>query len=234
MADSAAAPAPEAATPAAPPQAAASQAPAPPPAAASSSLGRRAKLTQDALFVASNKVIRVLDDKAMRQCFPPQWDKEYPDLIPGLREIVVSTYTEGVPLAWNDLAQSADFIAKANELDRLLEDAKARKAAGEPPRNAYEVGLDATVTTPSATAPRLRSAIEELRQRRQALAEQNTAAYDRIAALSRTVTAQERQNDEILTHFTQSVAALKDIDESALVKLQDELVQVVGPALASA
>lgn len=94
------------------------------------------------------------------------------------------------------------------------------------------------------------------------LAEQNTAAYDRIAALSRTVTAQERQNDEILTHFTQvrrdedltisasspadahcyaafaqpcqSVAALKDIDESALVKLQDELVQVVGPALASA
>lgn len=99
-------------------------------------------------------------DKAMRQCFPRTWNEQYPDLIPGLKALVGATYTEGVPvrcpkayrrlapnshadncgqqLAWNDLAQSADFIAKANELDRLLEDAKARKARGEAPRNAYE------------------------------------------------------------------------------------------------
>ncbi|POY75868.1 hypothetical protein BMF94_0950 [Rhodotorula taiwanensis] len=203
-------------------------------AAAPVPLGRRAKLTQDALFAASNKVIKVLDDKAMRQCFPRTWNEQYPDLIPGLKALVVATYTEGVPLAWNDLAQSADFIAKANELDRLLEDAKARKARGEAPRNAYEIGLDATVTTPSATAPRLRSAIEELREKRRALSEQNAATYERIASLSQTATSLERQNDEILTHFTQSVAALKEIDEESLVALQDELVKVVGPALANA
>lgn len=98
----------------------------------------------------------------MRQCFPPEWDQQYPDLIPGLKDIVVSTYKEGIPvrspapsptllgratltpsfpasqLAWNDLAQSADFVAKANELDRLLDEAKQRQAAGQPPRNAYE------------------------------------------------------------------------------------------------
>ncbi|GAA5873791.1 hypothetical protein JCM3774_000683, partial [Rhodotorula dairenensis] len=165
-------------------------------------LGRRAKLTQDALFVASNKVIKVLDDKAMRQCFPPEWDQRYPDLIPGLREIVVSTYKEGVPLAWNDLAQSADFIAKANELDRLLDEAKQRQARSEPPKNAYELGLDATVTTPSATTPRLESAISLLRQKRLALADQNRATYERIKALSQTSAALERQNDDILTHFT--------------------------------
>ncbi|GAA5992166.1 hypothetical protein JCM10908_001800 [Rhodotorula pacifica] len=216
------------------PIASTSQAPQPDPAPEQQTLGRRAKLTQDALFVASNKVIKVLDDKAMKQCLPPRWNDQYPDLIPGLREMVISTYKEGVPLAWNDLATSADFIAKANELDRLLEEAKARQARGETPRNAYETGLDATITTPSATTPRLQSSISQLRQKRLALAEQNQATYDRIAALSRTVTSQERQNDEILTHFMQSVAALKEIDGEPLSTLQDELVKVVGPALASA
>ncbi|GAA5964295.1 hypothetical protein JCM8115_006059 [Rhodotorula mucilaginosa] len=208
---------------------------APPPAAtATTPLGRRAKLTQDALFVASNKVIKVLDDKAMRQCFPPDWDEQYPDLIPGLREMVVATYKEGIPLAWNDLAQSADFVSKANELDRLLEEAKQRQARGEPPRNAYEIGLDATVTTPSATTPRVQNAITLLRQKRLALAEQNQSTYERIATLSRTVASVERQNDEILKHFTQSVAALREVDnDSSLAALQDELVKVVGPTLAS-
>ncbi|KAG0660401.1 hypothetical protein C6P46_004581 [Rhodotorula mucilaginosa] len=188
---------------------------APPPAAtATTPLGRRAKLTQDALFVASNKVIKVLDDKAMRQCFPPDWDEQYPDLIPGLREMVVATYKEGIPLAWNDLAQSADFVSKANELDRI--------------------GLDATVTTPSATTPRVQNAITLLRQKRLALAEQNQSTYERIATLSRTVASVERQNDEILKHFTQSVAALREVDnDSSLAALQDELVKVVGPTLAS-
>ena len=37
-------------------------------------------------------------DKAMRQCFPPDWDEQYPDLIPGLREMVVATYKEGIPV----------------------------------------------------------------------------------------------------------------------------------------
>lgn len=80
--------------------------------------GRRAKLTQDALVVASNKVVKALEcapalalarkyrytdtqansDKAMRQCFPQRWADEYPDLVPGLRDMVVSTYNDGVPV----------------------------------------------------------------------------------------------------------------------------------------
>lgn len=41
------------------------------------------------------------------------------------------------------------------------------------------------------------------RRRRTQLSEQNAATYERIASLSQTATSLERQNDEILTHFTQ-------------------------------
>lgn len=34
----------------------------------------------------------------MRQCFPQRWADDYPDLIPGLRQMVVDTYNAGVPV----------------------------------------------------------------------------------------------------------------------------------------
>ncbi|GAA6013280.1 hypothetical protein JCM10207_000841 [Rhodosporidiobolus poonsookiae] len=191
-------------------------------------LGRRAKLTHDALLVASNKVIKVLDDKAMRQCFPQRWADEYPDLIPGLKDMVVSTYSAGVPLAWDDLAQSADFIAKANALDSILADAQARKDRGEAPRELHRLGTDGTVTTPSATVPVLRSAIADLRTKREALAQKNTASYARLAALADRTTAQDAQNAAILSQFAETIKALEAIDQTAMLQLQDELVKVVG------
>ncbi|PRQ72054.1 hypothetical protein AAT19DRAFT_9393 [Rhodotorula toruloides] len=198
-------------------------------------LGRRAKLTQDALVVASSKVIKTLDDKAMRQCFPQRWADEYPDLVPGLRDMVVSTYNDGVPLAWNDLVRTAGFVEKANELDRLIAEAQARKDAGEEPRNLYQCA-DVPLTREEEGAdqvdprylPVIQTSISSLRQKRQALANKNAETYARIASLSQTLSAQESQNEEILTQFTESVKALKEIDEEGLTALQDELVRVVG------
>ena len=91
-----------------------------PPAPAPLKLGRRAQLTQDVLLAASSRVIKVLEsvplslsrrpdpahsplstlcsDKAMRQCFPQRWADDYPDLIPALSQLVVDTYTRGVPV----------------------------------------------------------------------------------------------------------------------------------------
>ncbi|GAA5995548.1 uncharacterized protein JCM10292_005242 [Rhodotorula paludigena] len=194
-------------------------------------LGRRAKVTQDALVAASNKVIGVLDDKAVRQCFPQKWADDYPDLVPGLRQMVVDTYNAGVPLAWDDLVRSHRFIEKANELDQLLEDAKGRKERGEPPKNLYQTGLDGTITIPSATVPVLRTAIEELREKRKALAARNDATFERVASLSRSTNSLEAQNEAILTHFAASMQALKEIDEKAVLELQDELVRIVGTQL---
>ncbi|BGP19422.1 hypothetical protein JCM10213_000659 [Rhodosporidiobolus nylandii] len=194
-------------------------------------LGRRAKLTRDALLVASNKVARVLDDKAMRQCFPQRWADEFPDLIPGLKEMVLSTYSAGVPLAWDDLTRSANFVDKANELDRLLADAQARKEAGEEPKEAYKLGTDGTITIPSLTVPPLRSSISSLRAKREALAAKNAATYARISALSERATNQEQQNEAILAQFAASVKSLEEIDQQAIAELQDELVKVVGKDL---
>ncbi|GAA5886356.1 hypothetical protein JCM6882_001615 [Rhodosporidiobolus microsporus] len=194
-------------------------------------LGRRAKITQDALLAASNKVIKVLDDKAMRQCFPPRWADEYPDLIPGLKDMVVSTYTAGVPLAWDDLARSANFVEKANELDEIIADAQARKDAGEAPRDLYSLGTDGTVTIPSSTVPELRNSLSRLRAKRQALAEKNALTYARIAALSDRTQQQEETNEAILAQFAASVKALDEIDQTALLQLQDQLVKVVGKDL---
>ncbi|GAA5968393.1 hypothetical protein JCM11641_007621 [Rhodosporidiobolus odoratus] len=194
-------------------------------------LGRRAKLTREALLVASGKVIKVLDDTAMRQCFPAKWADEYQELIPGLQEMVVSTYKAGVPLAWDDLARSANFVEKANELDQLVAEAQARKDAGEEPRGVYGLGADGTVTVPSATIPALRGAMAEIRAKREALAAKNAATYKRIATLAEQTASQEQQNEAILAQFASSVQALSDIDERAVQQLQDELVKVVGKDL---
>ncbi|GAA6049934.1 hypothetical protein JCM3770_007056 [Rhodotorula araucariae] len=199
---------------------------APPPPAPK--LGRRAQLTQDVLLAASNRVIKVLDDKAMRQCFPQQWADAYPDLIPGLRDMVVETYTKGVPLAWDDLARAHDFVDKANQLDALLADAQARKDRGEPPRNLYHSGLDAAVTVPSATVPVLRAATDTLRTKREALAARNEATHARIAALADTAARLEAQNAAILAHFSAEMNALQAVDENGIQALQEQLVAVVG------
>ncbi|BGP42865.1 hypothetical protein JCM10449v2_006877 [Rhodotorula kratochvilovae] len=191
-------------------------------------LGRRAQLTQDVLLAASNRVIKVLDDKAMRQCFPQQWADAYPDLIPGLRDIVLDTYTAGVPLAWDDLARAHDFVNKANALDALLADAQARKDRGEPPRELYQKGLDAALTVPSATVPVLQSATDSLRAKREALAVRNAETYKRIAALAGTAESLEAQNEAILEHFNAEMDALKAVDEDGLKALQEQLVAVVG------
>ncbi|GAA5832011.1 hypothetical protein JCM11251_002784 [Rhodosporidiobolus azoricus] len=194
-------------------------------------LGRRARITHDALLAASNKVIKVLDDKAMRQCFPPRWAEEYPDLIPGLKDMVISTYTAGVPLAWDDLTRSADFVRKANELDEIIADAQARKDKGEVPRELYRLGTDGTVTIPSSTVPQLRNNISRLRAKRQALQEKNALTYQRISALSDRTRHQAETNEAILSQFAASVKALDQVDQSELLKLQDHLVQVVGKDL---
>ncbi|GAA5900331.1 hypothetical protein JCM8208_005327 [Rhodotorula glutinis] len=192
-------------------------------------LGRRAQLTQDVLLAASSRVINVLDDKAMRQCFPQRWADDYPHLVPGLRQLVVDTYTQGVPLAWNDLARAHDFVPKANQLDLLLADAQQRKDRGDPPRDLYQKGLDGALTVPSATVPVLRTATDDLRAKREALAARNAATYARLEALSTSATALEQQNAAILEHFAASLEALDNIDERELRALQDQLVAIVGP-----
>ncbi|GAA5870490.1 hypothetical protein JCM8547_004045 [Rhodosporidiobolus lusitaniae] len=190
--------------------------------------GRRAEMTKKALLLASTRVINTLDEKAMLQCFPQRWADEYPDLIPGLSDMVRSTYNEGVPLAWDDLCRSARFVEKANELDEIVEEAKRRKEAGEEPREVYKISTDGTITYPSLTVPRLRTRTDEIRSKREALASKNATTFTRISQLSQRAATQEAQNEAILESFSASVKALSKIDQSALQQLQDELVKVVG------
>ncbi|GAA5874126.1 hypothetical protein JCM1840_000358 [Sporobolomyces johnsonii] len=202
----------------------------PPPPQPVPQLGRRAKLTQDALLAASNKVIKVLDEKAMAQCFPTYADKEQ-RLLVGLREMVVNAFNEAVPLAWSDMVRNANFIEKANELDSIVADAEARRKRNEDPRNLFATGANGSITIPNATVPILRSATAELREKRKALAEKNAATYDRIAQLSTTTTSSEAQIQQIVQDFEKTIQVLETVDQKALEGLQDELVKVVGNEL---
>ncbi|GAA5929851.1 hypothetical protein JCM1841_000506 [Sporobolomyces salmonicolor] len=193
-------------------------------------LGRRAKLTQDALLAASNKVIKVLDEKAMAQCFPTYADKEQ-RLLVGLREMVVNAFNEAVPLAWSDMVRNANFIEKANTLDIIVADAEARRKRNEDPRNLFATGANGSVTIPNATVPILRNATAELREKRIALAEKNAATYERIARLCTATTSSEAQIQQILQDFQTTIQALETIDQKALEEMQDELVKVVGNEL---
>ncbi|GAA6063575.1 hypothetical protein JCM10212_003154 [Sporobolomyces blumeae] len=192
--------------------------------------GRRAKLARDALLAASRKTIKVLDDKAMAQCFPEYAQTEQ-RLLAGLKEMVTNAFNEAIPVAWSDLVKSANFIEKANELDAIIADAEARKKRNEQPQHHYAIGADGTFTIPSATVPILRSATEELKEKRLALADQNAEIYERVATLSTTTEASEAQVQQILDDFQKTLDNLNAVDEKRLLELRDKMVAVIGDEL---
>lgn len=73
--------------------------------------GRRAKLTEETLMAASRKVMKVLTDKSMLQCFP-EFEKVFEDaygkdegkvqlakLMKGLKDMVETHFNAGVPVS---------------------------------------------------------------------------------------------------------------------------------------
>ncbi|ORY41756.1 hypothetical protein BCR35DRAFT_311333 [Leucosporidium creatinivorum] len=226
----------------APPAPVASTSAAPAPASAPSvPPGRRAKLTEEALLAASRKVIKVLTTQSMRQSFseiaavfedpsvygPEEGKQQFEVLMEGLKEIVVGHYGKGIPLAWADMCERYSFIERANELDLVVEKAKQAKKEGAAPRNLYQLGADGQITIPNSTIPVLRTAASELREKRLALAEQNTATYDRISKSQATVTRMEGQLKDILDDFAKAMDILKSVDDQAIAELQDQLLEAV-------
>lgn len=91
------------------------------PAAPAVTPGRRAKLTEEALLAASRKVIKVLTPKSMAESFveiealftsaevygPEEGKQQFETLMKGLREMVESHYTKGIPVSETRLTASS-------------------------------------------------------------------------------------------------------------------------------
>ncbi|KAM0790987.1 hypothetical protein ACM66B_004287 [Microbotryomycetes sp. NB124-2] len=206
-------------------------------------LGRRAKLTQDALMAASRKVTKTLTDKAMIECFPelerayetayaanerddPAMAKQqFKTSLNTLKQQFVKDFDERIPVLWAQTCKRYEFIERANQLDKIVEEAKQAKARGDEPRNTFFYGADGTITIPSATIPVLRQATEELKAKRLALAEQNRATFEQILQHQTTVDRTEKQLRDMAQDFKKAMETLKAIDSQDLTKLQDQLLQ---------
>ncbi|KAI5476751.1 mind kinetochore complex component Nnf1 [Pseudohyphozyma bogoriensis] len=208
---------PQASTSSAPPLAAA-------PAEAPRVVGRRAKLSQEALEAAASKVIKTLTDSRMAQCFPTYKD-EYPELMKALRTLVVNKFNEGI--AWEHVLKQSDFIEKANELDRIVGEAEASRKKGEAPKALYKTGADPTITVASATVPILRAATAELKAKRLALEAKNRATYEQIAKDQQEAARREEAIKDILEQFQVAMRTLEEIDKGDTEDLQAKLVAVL-------
>ncbi|GAA5850623.1 hypothetical protein JCM5353_003964 [Sporobolomyces roseus] len=187
----------------------------------------RAVLTERALKAASGTVIRVLNDKTMKQCFPTYDD----NLLQSLQQIVVGRYNLLMAPAWEDYARHFDFANKSNEFASIMDDAEERRARKEPPNNNHLIAADGNITIPSSTVPILRSATEELREKRLALAEQNAQTYQRIAQLSTSTTSSEQQIQKILDDFQKVLENVEAVDNKSLFELRDRMIKIVGQDL---
>ncbi|KAK4048112.1 hypothetical protein OIV83_004982 [Microbotryomycetes sp. JL201] len=188
-------------------------------------LGKRAEITQDALMRASSKVTKTLTDKAMLECFP-ELDQAYqraydndPALakqhltatLTNLKQQFVKDFDERIPVLWAQTCKKYEFIERANQLDKVVEEAKQAKARGDEPRNMFFYGADGSISIPSATVPVLRQATEDLKAKRIA----HQATVDRT----------ETQLREMAQDFVKAMETLKAIDSRELTSLQDQLLQ---------
>ncbi|GAA5879999.1 hypothetical protein JCM16303_004431 [Sporobolomyces ruberrimus] len=187
-------------------------------------LGKRNKLTGEALGFASDKVIRVLNDKTMRQCFPKYGD----DLLQTMRTKFVDNFEKSVPHAWQDHTKDFDFLNKLDHFDAICQEAEQRKNRGETPKCHYAIAGDGSITIPSATVPILRTATEELRQKRLALAEENDSTYKGIADMSTTANNSEAQIQKILEDFQKVLADVEAVDEKQIAELRNKMLEIVG------
>ncbi|GAA5943820.1 uncharacterized protein JCM15063_006508 [Sporobolomyces koalae] len=187
-------------------------------------LGKRAQTTERALQLACAKVIGVLNDKTMKQCFPKYQD----EFLQNLQKIVVDKFNVSVPHAWEDHAKEFDFLRKLDEFDVICMEAEQRRNRKETPQNHYAIGGDGSITIPSATVPILRTATEELREKRQALEEENAKTYERISAMSSSTRTSEAQIQKILGDFEQVLSNTAAVDTTRLTELRNEMVRVVG------
>ncbi|KAK4697142.1 hypothetical protein P7C70_g8259, partial [Phenoliferia sp. Uapishka_3] len=140
-----------------------------------------------------------------------------------LKARVEEIYKQGVKRAIQMSMETYNFVEKANELDKVVEDAVKRRASGEPPRMLYlyalafhlfeakerrlmchsvdRKGADASITVPNATVPVLRAATLELRTKRLELEARNKATFEALAQDTAIHERTERQIREILDDF---------------------------------
>ncbi|GAA6014759.1 hypothetical protein JCM11491_001969 [Sporobolomyces phaffii] len=190
-------------------------------------LDRRDKQTQQALAAASRRVMTVLNEKTMKQCFP-KYDDEF---IKGLQTAFTDKFIEAIPPAWQDHTKEFDVTTKLEQFEAVCLAAEQRRQQGEPPTNHYEIAGDGSITIPSATVPMLKSATEELRQKRLALAAGNAERYKRIAEASTSTTTSETQIQKILSDFRKVLEDVKSVDEKEINDLQEKMLKIVGQDL---
>ncbi|GAA5835796.1 hypothetical protein JCM3766R1_005849 [Sporobolomyces carnicolor] len=189
--------------------------------------GKRAKTTKQALDIASERVVAVLNDKAMKQCFPKYQD----EFLRNLQVAFVKQFKEAIPPAWEDHTKEFAFLDKLEQFDKICLEADERRKRHERPRNLYAIAGDGSITIPSATAPILASATEELRQKRLALAEENDKTYTRIAQVSKATDTSEEQVQKILRDFQKVLDDVKSIDEEKVHDLQEKMLRIIGQDL---
>ncbi|SCV69189.1 BQ2448_2209 [Microbotryum intermedium] len=200
---------------------------------------RRVAITEQGLQKAAESVLKVLTHESMVQCFPeflPVFINTYGEeegrvqfdrLVDSLKEVLVEHYREGIPLAWADMCERFDWIARANALDEIVERARQEKEQGQPLRNLYAKGTNGRLTIPSATVPVLKDATASLKARRLALETKNKATYERIVQDQMVGDRTEKQIKEIVEDFRKAVKMLSTVDMNKLTELQNQVVQAL-------
>ncbi|KAL7009743.1 hypothetical protein EMMF5_000651 [Cystobasidiomycetes sp. EMM_F5] len=191
--------------------------------------GSRAAATRAIITKASQKVIERVTLDAMQQSFPDFADSDA-EFIQSLTDKTRSDLQAGFDQAWQTFFEDSefrDFIARANEVDRVYAAATQRLSRREAPQDAWKQGRDPVLAIRATVMPKLLARLDSLRDTRADLAAQSEDRMHRIRTLQAENDVLEADAKAMLASVAEANKNLTGIDAEAVSQLVDSITPLL-------
>jgi kinetochore protein NNF1 len=178
--------------------------------------GPRASALQKLYADAIHHIIKTCSYTNFASCFPTP-AKQVPGSVKLLHEQFTEKLGDSMRKEFDSILEERSVVASLNELDRLIEDAKRRKAvANEGDRPVPAHTLPAKRLYISHLAPTLKMYGEQMRGREEVLGEENRVLCGRVLQQRRDILSLMEGWEGVVRDLNGSVEALKPEEMDAL------------------
>ncbi len=175
-------------------------------------LGARAKRLNQILDRSLAETIRSITYDKMALCFPTLASNK-PDILLSAHEQVVSFLQTSCQTEFAKVLKERNAVAKLNDLDEVIEDAKRRKDRGEPAgENPSDLAPD--VILRAHLLPRKRGQVAALTAQLQTVQQKNAEALTALEVQRREIDQQTKALKQTIQTFTDAVETSTRMQEN--------------------
>lgn len=179
--------------------------------------GPRASALQKLYADAINHIIKTCSYSNFASCFPTP-AKQVPGSLKLLHEQFTEKLGESMRKEFDSILEERNVVPSLNELDRLIEEAKRRKAATptEQRRPVPAHTLPAKQLYISHLAPTLQMYEEQMKAREESLGEENQVLIEKILQQRSDIQSLVNGLEEVVKNLNGSVAAMRPEEMDSL------------------